>query len=286
MTDSSTATTDAVAPIDIEGFKPATLADQPQPQLIWVTVADLVIDRRYQRSITAAGRQHIQRIANAFDWKRYHPILVAPHMGGRYAVVDGQHRAHAAALVGLEQIPAMTVPMTPAEQAGAFHAVNTGTMRLDQCAIFRAALHAGAGWAVLVRDHVEAAGCTVATAMPSAALRRPGVLYHTTLVRRMIANGEGEAVTAGLRAIRQSEGADELWNYSAVALKGWLGALARRAHFLRLDLPAVFDGMDLETLREDAVKAARIEGVPASDIFRGHISRHLHAALDAQRGAA
>lgn len=267
--------------IDITGFKPAALRDQPVPSNIWANVADLVIDRRYQREITAAGRKAIQRIADDWDWRKYQPIIVAPSEGGKMAVVDGQHRAHAAAVLGLEAIPAMTVPMTPAEQAAGFVSINRDRIRIDALSIYRAELAAGAEWAVRARDVVEAAGCTLATSKPSQVSKKPGSVFAIGLIRNMISNGEDEAVTEGLRAIRQSAAGAEIDAYTGPVLAVWLTALARNQRFLTLDLPDIFDGIDINKLLDVSRRKARETGTPARTLAVDHMVRVLSEQKEA-----
>lgn len=270
-------------PIDTARYKPATLRDQPQPVLIWAKVAELVIDRRYQREITAAGRNAIQRIANNFDWKKYQPILVAPATGGRMAVVDGQHRAHAAAVLGLEAIPAMTVPMTPSEQAAGFVSINRDRIRMSTHNVYRAELEAGTEWAVQARDAVEKSGCHLATANPSSATKKPGTVFAVNLIRKMISNGEGAAVTEGLRAILESQASEEVDSYTGPALSVWLTALAKNQQFFRLDLPTIFDGLDIIDLLDKSRRRAREMGVPARKLATDEVVAQLTAHKDARQ---
>lgn len=257
--------------IDTTGFKTATLADQPQPMLIWADLDDLVIDRRYQRNITAAGRSAIQRIANGFDWRKYQPILVAPTEGGKLAVVDGQHRAHAAALCGIEKLPAMTVPMTPTQQAAGFAAINRDRISMDAPTIYRAELAAGTKWAVDCKAAVEAAGCGLGTSRPSQASKRPGMVYAVNIIRKMVQNGESEAITAGLRAIRESESGDHIESYGGPILSIWLPAIATNQRFLTLDLPTIFEGLDILTMMDEARAVSRQTGTPAKSIVLGKV---------------
>lgn len=268
-----------LAAIDLTGFKRAHLRDQPQPMLIWASLDQLVIDRRYQRGLTAKGRGAIQRIANDWDWTKYQPILVAPAEGGRMAVVDGQHRAHAAALVGLEAIPAMTVPMTPKQQAAGFAAVNRDRVGINLNQIYRAELAAGTGWAVRARDAVAEGGCELATAHPSAINRQPRVIYGISLIRRMVEHGEAAAVTAGLRAITQSDQRDDLAAYANQVLTPWLGALAQNQRFLSLDLPSHFDAFDILTMLDEARIKARQTGQNSRQIVTSEIVETLAAMV-------
>lgn len=273
------------AEIDLSGYRPATLRDQPGPMLVWAKIEDLVIDRTYQRTITSSGRRAIQRIADEFDWTKFEPILVAPVENGKLAVVDGQHRAHAAALAGLAQIPAMSVPMTRIQQASGFAAINRDRIRLSGWQIYRAELAAGTEWAVACRDAVEAAGCTLATYNPTAAHRKPRVVYAIGLIRRMVENGEGEAVTAGLAAIRESQaGDDEGDDYNLPAWSGptlgvWLPAIAANQRFLRLDLASVFDRIEFEALMDRARVLSRARGTPARQIAQEEVKEILRDAM-------
>jgi len=273
------------APLDLDGYRPATLRDQPGPMLIWAEIADLVIDRSYQRTITQAGRRAIQRIADDFDWTRFEPILVAPIEHGKLAVVDGQHRAHAAALAGLTKIPAMSVPMTRIQQARGFAAINRDRIRLSQHQIYRAELEAGADWALACRDAVAAAGCTLATYQPTQAHKKPGTIYALGLIRRMVAAGEAEAVTAGLAAIRasragQCRGDDyNLPAWSGQTLAVWLPAIATSQRFLRLDLAAIFDAIEFESLMDRARVMGRAQGKSFRKIAQEEVIETLRDAL-------
>lgn len=267
-------------PIDTTGYSRAELTDQPQPMLIWADLADLVIDRRYQRNITGAGRKAIQRIADGFDWRKYQPILVAPTEGGKMAVVDGQHRAHAAALCGIEKLPAMTVPMTPSQQAAGFAAINRDRIKMNPLSIYRAELAAGTDWAVGVKEAVEAAGCAMALSTPSQKNKIEGTVYSVSLIRRMIANGEGEAVTAGLRSIKNSNQGDEVQSYNGAILAVWLAAIAQNQRFLRLDLSSLFDEMDIPHILDSARARSRQSGTPARAIAIEQVVSALNARKD------
>lgn len=181
--------------IDVAGLSPASPQDQPLPILQWVDLDLLVIDTRYQRDLGARNRQAIQAIANGFDWMQFSPVLIAPAPGGKFAVIDGQHRIHAAKLCGLPQVPAQIVMASAAQQALAFAGVNSRVIPISNHQVYRAALAAGEGWAERCRDVVEGAGCTLAISNPSAKDRKPRVLYQIGTVRNMIVKrGQAEAL--------------------------------------------------------------------------------------------
>ena len=187
--------------IDLTGMQPVEPASQPAPQLIWIEIADLVIDDRYQRPLAEGNRAAIRRIAGEFRWSRFSPVLVAPVEGGKYALIDGQHRAYAAALCGFDRIPAMVALVAPEEQALAFIEINTRQIRVRGVTIYRAALSAGEAWAVECRDRVAAAGCQMMTANWSQSKKKPGMVFSVDLIRRLVEDGKGGAVTSGLSAL-------------------------------------------------------------------------------------
>lgn len=271
----------AFRPIDISPYRPATLRDQAQPQLMWVALADCVVDHRYQRTITSRGQQAIQRMADNWDWQKYQPILIAPADGGRSAIVDGQHRAHAALTAGIASLPAMVVPMTLQEQALSFAAVNTDRIKMDKTALFRAQLAAGEPWAVQAEELVREAGCVMATFHPSSSNRKPGYIYSPGTIRKMIEAGEAAAITPGLRAIRASTCAGDLYCYSDQVLKIWLPALAANQRYLTLDLPHIFGGIDFFQLYDDARRRARATGGSPVQLVRAQVD----AILKSERAA-
>ncbi|MDF3607736.1 ParB N-terminal domain-containing protein [Paracoccus sp. DMF-8] len=133
--------------IDVSGQPALEPADQAAPVLDWIPIRQLVVDDRYQRPLTRAGWQTIRRIAENFRWSRFSPVLVAPMPGALWAIIDGQHRTHAAAICGHDKVPCMSVHMDTAEQAQAFADVNGTVTRITVHHVFKAALAAGENWA-------------------------------------------------------------------------------------------------------------------------------------------
>lgn len=267
------------AEIDLTDYRPATLADQPAPELRWVAIDRLVIDRSYQRDITPAGHRAIQRIADGFDWRLFGALQCAPLDDGRFAIVDGQHRAHGAALAGVTAVPAMIVPMPGADQARGFAAMNRDRIKVDALSVYRAELAAGSDWALAVRDAVSAAGCVMMWAKYNHASKRTGQIFSIALVRRMVADGEAAAVTVGLSAIRQSVQGERAEAYNGKWLAVWLPAVARNQQFLRLDLSRIFDGIDFEGELDAARLRARVTGGSANAIAIDAVLATLRAHL-------
>ena len=88
-------------------------APEPAPILQWIETDRLVVDTEYQREIGRRGATNVIQIAEHFDWSKFAPVIVAPIEGGRFAIVDGQHRTTAAMLRDIKEVPCQVV------QAGA-----------------------------------------------------------------------------------------------------------------------------------------------------------------------
>ncbi|MEP3667795.1 MAG: ParB N-terminal domain-containing protein [Roseibium sp.] len=220
------------------------MADKKMPELAWVEIDGLQVDDRYQRELGVKNWTRIRKIAQEFRWSRFSPILVAPIEGGGYAIVDGQHRAHAAKMRNIKKVPALIVEMDETEQARSFSWVNDQVTRISAFHIYKAALAAGDAWAVQSRDAVEAAGCKLMTCNKSTNQKKSGEIFTMALVRGMIEKKQAKVVTGGLAALRGYDTTDRVALYSGIILKPWLSALAEKPKFLSLDLVAFLNEHD------------------------------------------
>lgn len=211
--------------IDTTGFAEVRHTLQEHSELKWVRINNLVIDSTYQRSLETRGRKNIEAIAAEFSWGRFTPLLIAPVARGKFAIIDGQHRTHAAALCGYFEVPAMIVDMTRREQAQAFSWVNGNVTNVTPFQIFRAALAAHEDWAVKSDVAVRKAGCQLMTSNASASNKESGEVYCVSVVRRHVVEGNGKYVTAALTSLRSCGDAARPVMYSATVLRPWIGCL-------------------------------------------------------------
>lgn len=260
--------------IDISTMQPTVLAPQPAPQMLWVELEQLVIDDRYQRPINDGNRRAIKRIASGFRWSRFSPVIVAPIEGGRYALIDGQHRAHAAALCGIKSIPAMVALVAPEEQAQAFIDINTRQIRVGSEQVYRAALTANEPWAIACRDAVEAAGCRLMTSKYSTAAKKPGQVFCVDLIRRMVEAGKADAVTIGLKSMLEYDPSATA-NFSNAMLVPWLGAVAETGANA-VQLVASLNARRPWLVIETADRLAKAEGKPLAVTRRGFFVAAIH----------
>lgn len=200
--------------IDTTGLTPKTGNIGPQPQLDFVPIDQLVIDESYQRAIDRRGWANVQKIADNFDWAKFSPLMVAKREDRTLAIIDGQHRAHAAALRGATHVPALISTLTSQEQASAFSWINGTVSALTPNQIFKAALTAFEPWAVQCDAAVRRAGCTLMTYNKSTANKKPGEVFPVTLVRRFVEAGHSEYLFAVLKGVSQSGVSEDIRYYN------------------------------------------------------------------------
>lgn len=164
-----------IAPIERRGLTPAALP-AALPELCWVPVGRLIVDRGYQRRIAERGVRLVRRLVEGWDWARVKALTVVARPDGRYEVLDGQHTAAAAATHGaIAALPCLVVAAAdrPA-RARAFVALNRDRVGITQMQIFYADLAAGDAQSVAVARAAEATGVRVLRNPPSRGVFRPG----------------------------------------------------------------------------------------------------------------
>ena len=189
------------------------------PMLQWIEIEKLIIDDRYQRDLKPGNWKAIRKIAETFRWSRFSPVFVAPIEGGLYAVIDGQHRTHAAALCGIEAVPCQVVQMSLEEQAESFAAVNGTVTKVTAWQIFRAATAAREPWAVRLQEIASAARCKVMEANASSRTKTAGQIYGVNRFRSLCTQFEGATVTSAMTVLMSCEGwndTPELWDTGIV----------------------------------------------------------------------
>jgi hypothetical protein len=275
--------------ISTEGFeKPQSISAGAAPMLQWLKIADLIVDPAYQRPIVGNGRRNVDRIARAFSWSCFAPVVVAPVEGGKFAIIDGQHRTTAAALVGFDSVPCQIVIAAREEQAAAFKAINGIVTPISRMALHAAALVAREQWAVRLADvcmraevellryplpvDKQAAGQTMAVGAIAQCLRRYGEETLITALQcvTQTANNQPGALSARLiKALCDVLDSDQ----------------ERRDR--GLDLLEAFDAIDLIALQSastiDAAvkKISRVQAVAAR--IRAELSRLLPRKMVARK---
>jgi hypothetical protein len=117
---------------------------------------------------------NVARIAQAFRWSCFAPVIVSPISGGLFAIIDGQHRATAAAACGIEAVPCQIIIADVAEQAQAFKAINGAVTKIARTAIHAAAVAAGDPQALALDEACRTGGVTLLRYNKAAWEQKPG----------------------------------------------------------------------------------------------------------------
>jgi hypothetical protein len=258
--------------------------------LQWLTIADLIVDPAYQRPIVGNGRRNVERIAQEFSWSCFAPVVVSPVEGGKFAIIDGQHRTTAAALVGFDSVPCQVVIAAREEQAAAFKAINGTTTPISRMALHAAALVANEPWAVQLA-HVCACAQVELLRYPVPAERQAAgqTMAVGAIAQCLRRYGEATLITA-LQCVTQTAN-NQAGALSARTIKALCEVLHgdRERRDSGLALLEAFDSIDLvEILAASAVDAAvnKVGRVQAmTDRIRAELDRLLPGATAAQKTA-
>lgn len=262
--------------------------DQAAPMLDWLKIDSLVVDDTYQRSLNASNWKAIRKIAAEFRWSRFTPLLCAPVEGGRFAIIDGQHRAHAAAMIGIERVPAMIVHMSLPEQASAFSWVNGNVTKITGFHIFKAALAAKDQWAIDCDEVVRRAGCRLMPCNKSAQAKKAGEVYSIALVREYVEAGMPEVVEKCLFAIQVNDETQDPAPYHNIILRPFMAAVASSQLFLRADLVAFLRDHDLVAVQDrvaDLRKQDAFRSKSTAALMKDSITALLRQFVEAKRAA-
>ncbi len=211
--------------VDIGSRVPVLVEPGLLPEMQWIALDRLVIDDRYQRPLGPGSWRSIETIAANFQWSRFAPVLVAPVDDGRFAVIDGQHRVHAARLCGIATVPASVVCIPLEAQAQAFAWVNRQAIRVNHWEVFKAALAAGDDWAVRADAAVSAAGCRLMTRNSASSEKQAGQIYAVAFIRKQIEAGLDWAVIAALTALVSVQRLQRPVAYTDYLIKPWILAV-------------------------------------------------------------
>lgn len=159
-----------------------TFKVRPKPagevgRFITAPIAGLVVDGRYQRVFQPKNESRVRDLATHWNWGLYTPIILADLGSGKYAIIDGQHRAAAALSIGINELPAWVTRADEVEQAKAFLAINASPTRVDSLQLWHSRHAAGDYDAVMLWDVCKRAGVEISRYPVAAAFRQP----HITL---------------------------------------------------------------------------------------------------------
>lgn len=164
--------------VELGRIKP-TITGEPG-RLIMASLANLVIDARYQRAFQEKNKKRVLDLVANWNWSLYTPIVVAPvtfDNGDGYAVIDGQYRSAAGLALRFEELPAWVTDADAILQAKAFIAINASPTRIDSLQLWHSRRAADDYDAVMLWDICTRAGVEISRYPIAAAYRDP----HVTL---------------------------------------------------------------------------------------------------------
>jgi hypothetical protein len=247
-------------PISVEGFeKPECVAAGAVPMLQWMKIADLVVDPAYQRPITGKGRLNVDQIARSFSWSCFSPVVVSPVEGGKFAIIDGQHRTTAAAILGIECVPCQIVIAAPEEQAAAFKAINGTTTPISQMALHAAALVANDPLAIQIAHVCACADVELLRYPVAVGKQRPGQTMAAGAIAGCLKRYGEATLIAALQCVTRTSN-NKTGALSARTIKALCVVLHGNPAWLDQGaaLLEVFDSIDLIAIQDaSAVDVAR-----------------------------
>lgn len=158
-----------------------------------VQLTSLVIDGDYQRVFTPRNENRCRALIANWNWALYTPIIVAPLAGGKFAVIDGQHRAASAKACGIVGLPAWIIEADAAGQARAFLAVNASPTRVDSLQLWHSRFVGGDRSAAALWDICTQAGVEIARYPIAADDREPHVTLCPGVLHELL-QGIGKAL--------------------------------------------------------------------------------------------
>ncbi|YBV97547.1 hypothetical protein M1D80_11900 [Phyllobacteriaceae bacterium JZ32] len=189
-----------------------------RPVLAWIAVDLIDVDGNYQREIKSPL---VNKILRKFSWAKFGAIVLAAQDGGRFTVVEGQHRWKAASLhPDVTEVPAIVVKHgDAAAEAESFLAINRDRMAVTSVEQYWAGLTAGDETAIAISKVLHAAGCDV---VPAQGHYRPNLTNSIGAISRCLKYYGHGPTRRALLVIRAA------WPDEAKALRGTLiSALAR-----------------------------------------------------------
>jgi hypothetical protein len=253
-------------PIDIADRKVTPRDAGAKPELLWLPLDALVIDNDFQRPLGRTNWISIHKIAEAFSWSKFTPVVVAPIGDGRFSIIDGQHRCHGAKLAGISYVPCMCVDLTVPEQAAAFGAINGQVTAISTYNIYAAALVARAPWAIACEQVVADAGARLMKGKGSQAAKKAGDIYTISLIRKHVEAGRGAVVTTALKALWSAPSCADARVWSNTILAPWLSVLQNNPRAQKRDLSGFMAANDPLLIERN------VDRMRATDAYR-NVSR-------------
>lgn len=280
--------------MSIEPLAPLDFSSPPQPagpgkpgKLVWLALSDLVIDRSYQRDVLKTGKGTIRAILEAFSWAEFDPVVCAPAEGmpGKYAIIDGQHRATAALMhPDIDSVPCWLHEIGRVGQARAFTGVNARVTAMSALQLHAAGVTAGDPDALYVDRVCKRAGVTVCRYPVARQWMKPGETVTIKPIITLLKRDGERHVYRALKMLR------EAWP----ELPGAINSLSFHVAYLASQafaerspeaLAQVLADHDFESLSDQCRPIARAERRPVKALVTERVLAAMTAALGEDQGS-
>jgi hypothetical protein len=249
----------------------------PRPQLRWLPIDSLTVDRTYQRTLDSkASQRSIARIAGEFRWSAFQAILVTPALADDfYLILDGQHRVEGARRAGHGEVPAVIVATaSTAEQASAFARANRDRVAVNAFALHHALLAAADAAAGTIDGACRAAGIEIPRYPIPADKLKPGQTMALATIAEIVARHGIAVAVPALVAVADAY-REESGRLRAPLLRAVAAIVAERPGYHEARLTAILRPMTARQL-DDAVHDWRASHVGSSaaaltDFLRGRL---------------
>lgn len=219
-----------VRPLRAPDLTPAAIG--ALPELKWLPVTALRINRGYQRDLSRSSIELIRRIVANWDWSRLKALSVLDMGDGTFEVVDGQHTAVAAMTHGqVRQLPCLIAPARGLPQAAAdFVGLNRDRVGLTPLQIFWARVAAGEEEANEVARGVALGGGRIPRTQVTLANMREGDCVATSALEALAKEGGAvyvkRVIGLGVAARLRPVGRDFIGAMRAVIWGGYAGKIS------------------------------------------------------------
>jgi hypothetical protein len=179
-----------------------------RPQLAWVDIDELFIEKSYQRSAERRTSQRaIAKMGREFSWALFQPITIAPRRGKKgYNVVDGQHRLLGAiAHGGVDELPCWIIAADCVQdEAGHFIGLNKNRVRMHTVDMYHASLAADAIDETDISRVIAKAGVTICKTPMRTEDMPPGETMAIGSIRTGLNRHGEDPVVAALKTLKKA----------------------------------------------------------------------------------
>lgn len=187
-------------------------ARRKAPVTKWIPIADLFVDRNFQRPL---NENFVAKITEGFVPEMLGVLDVSDVGNGTYSVYDGQHRLAALRLMNREQVLCSVSDLTPERQAELFVRLQMERRRVHTTDQHRAAVFSGDVRAVALDKIVTDGGWRIANAK-----NLHGVLACAGALNEAFERYGPESIERSLDFIDQTWGKDDVSARNASVVHG------------------------------------------------------------------